>query len=221
MRIKKTITLLSLIGNAIILNAQVGIGTPNPTQKLHVEGNTRLNGNVYDGANQPGAAGQVLSSNGTKVQWANNTATIPSVSAVFPKTGSNLRWDETAYTGTTLTLPPGKWSVNVILLIDNNLAASNNAVGWFRTTFSDSATSSTSSTDILGSPLASGSLIGPSIYGLITGTIIISNTSGANKTYYLWKLFTTFSGPSSGSWLVDDFARGIAGEDQIIAFPMN
>lgn len=218
---KRKVNILFLAtGFCLNVNAQVGIGTTSPTQQLHVEGNTRLNGNIYDGSNVPGAAGQVLSSDGTKTQWVNNVNIVPAVSAVFPTTIQNLRWDATAYTGTTLTLPPGKWSVNVTLLLRSGNTTVNGAIGWFRTTFSDTTTSTTPSSDILKSTLASGSITGPSIYGLINGTIIINNTSGASKTYYLWKGNPTLFGTADGTWTLTNFGRGNA-EDQIIAFPMN
>ena len=33
----------------------VGIGTTNPTQKLHLDGNFRITGTIYDSLNQPGS----------------------------------------------------------------------------------------------------------------------------------------------------------------------
>ncbi len=63
----------------IILTTQastgnVGIGTVVPTQRLHVQGNMRLTGALYDSNNQPGAAGEVLVSTGTATAWQDPNA---------------------------------------------------------------------------------------------------------------------------------------------------
>jgi len=47
----------------------VGIGTPGPSQKLHVSGNLRVTGAYYDSANGAGTSGQILSSTGTGTAW--------------------------------------------------------------------------------------------------------------------------------------------------------
>ena len=61
-------------------SGQVGIGTTNPTQNLHVAGNARVTGAYYDSNNSPGTAGQVLSSTATGTDWvAAGTGTITGV----------------------------------------------------------------------------------------------------------------------------------------------
>ena len=47
----------------------VGIGTTLATQKLHVQGNVRIAGALYDVNNNVGTAGSVLSSTGSGVSW--------------------------------------------------------------------------------------------------------------------------------------------------------
>ncbi|MCD4736872.1 MAG: hypothetical protein K8R53_12580, partial [Bacteroidales bacterium] len=49
----------------------VGIGTSSPSQKLHVQGNMRLTGRLYDYYNSYGTPGQVLSSTGSGLDWIN------------------------------------------------------------------------------------------------------------------------------------------------------
>jgi len=57
--------------NAMIINSSgnVGIGTTSPTQLLHVAGNARITGAVYDSSNSAGSSGQVLSSTGSGTAW--------------------------------------------------------------------------------------------------------------------------------------------------------
>ena len=200
-----------------------GIGTNAPTQKLDVNGASRLRGQIYDNNNNAGANGQVLSTNSSgQVVWQNNVAITPAVTAVFPKTVQNMTWDQEGYTGTTLTLPPGKWSVQVAILIDTTISDAGYA-GWFRTSFSDSPASTSASSDFVGATKASGAITGPAQFGLVSGTVIIYNTSGASKTYYLVKqaYYPNIFGNAQGNWVVKNFGRGIASEDQIIAYPMN
>ena len=71
-------------GNALIINddtnqdstpfivnatGSVGIGTTNPTQKLHIQGDLRVTGGLYDSNNSVGTASSVLVSTGAGVSW--------------------------------------------------------------------------------------------------------------------------------------------------------
>ncbi len=50
----------------------VGIGTINPTQKLHLNGNFRITGTIYDSTNQPGDTNDILVKNATGgLSWVN------------------------------------------------------------------------------------------------------------------------------------------------------
>ena len=49
--------------------SNVGIGTTNPTQSLHVQGNVRITGGLYDSNDNVGSAGSVLSSTGSGLSW--------------------------------------------------------------------------------------------------------------------------------------------------------
>jgi len=53
----------------------VGIGTTDPSAKLHISGDIRLTGGFYDASNNIGTAGQILSSTGTGTSWV-DTSTI-------------------------------------------------------------------------------------------------------------------------------------------------
>jgi hypothetical protein len=212
---------------AVLGNGSIGMGTTTPTAKLDVNGRTRLRDQVYDNNNMTGISGQVLSTNAQgKVVWLNNVAITPARAAVFPRIDGSLT-SLTAQTrlGTTLTLPPGKWSIDVTLLLlkEGDSLVPGQAI-WVRLTFSDDASGTGSSTDIIGSKYASGSLIGPMTFGLINGTVIINNSSGADKTYYLTK---NQQNPYKWGANVDDnlqlknLGSGVQSEDQIVAYPMN
>ncbi|MFD2942221.1 hypothetical protein [Flavobacterium notoginsengisoli] len=95
------------------------------------------------------------------------------------------------YTKSKITLPVGKWLVTVNMLLTKYKTGvptwwtASNESWWVRTTFSDSSTAMAISPDIISrSTLISGLLPANSYYALMTGTLIINNTSGANKTYY-------------------------------------
>jgi hypothetical protein len=61
---------LQVTGGAYV-SGNLGIGTTNPTQTLHVQGNARITGAIRDSTGNPGTNGQVLQStgNGTGTEW--------------------------------------------------------------------------------------------------------------------------------------------------------
>jgi len=106
-------------------------------------------------------------------------------------------------TGTTITLPPGKWEVSVtqlIRLIDvstnpprqHESAITADTYAWVRSSFIDDPTATVVSSDIVGGVHISGMIRGPihpapdpaQTFGLMNGRIIIHNQSEADKTYY-------------------------------------
>ena len=52
----------------------VGIGTTNPSQTLHVQGNARVTGSLTDSTGNPGTSGQVLQSTVSGTQWTTAAA---------------------------------------------------------------------------------------------------------------------------------------------------
>jgi hypothetical protein len=65
---------LQVDGNSYV-SGNLGIGTTNPSQKLHINGDIRLTGTVYDSLNTPGNSGDVLvkTSLGT-IEWISQGA---------------------------------------------------------------------------------------------------------------------------------------------------
>jgi hypothetical protein len=59
---------LQVTGGAYV-SGNLGIGTTNPSQTLHVQGNARVTGSYYDSNNNVGTAGSVLSSTGSGTSW--------------------------------------------------------------------------------------------------------------------------------------------------------
>jgi hypothetical protein len=192
-------------------NDAIGIGTLDPVAKLDVAGTIR----IADGTQ---GANKVLTSDANGVgTWVTSTSITPAVSAVFPETTSGS-WTSGApiYTGTTLTLPPGKWSVQVSILIEG---PTGNSECWVRSSFCDTHTTYSPTGDLIGAGTASGYKAHNSGYGMLIGTLVINNSSPSDKTYYYW-------GGNSNAWGGDsfevrDFGRGTWWEDQIIAYPMN
>jgi hypothetical protein len=93
----------------------VGIGTTNPTQTLHVQGNARITGGLYDSNNNVGAASSVLISTGAGVSWSapssggatlNNSPSgtyYPTMSSAISGSFSTAFISSTALTFTTST----------------------------------------------------------------------------------------------------------------------
>ena len=73
-------------------NARLGIGTTSPSEKLHVSGNARITGAVYDSNNLSGTSGQVLSSTATGTAWisAGGAGTVTSIATSAPITGGTI-----------------------------------------------------------------------------------------------------------------------------------
>ena len=73
-------------------NARLGIGTTTPSEKLHVSGNARITGAVYDSNNLSGTSGQVLSSTATGTAWisAGGAGTVTSIATSAPITGGTI-----------------------------------------------------------------------------------------------------------------------------------
>jgi hypothetical protein len=197
----------------------VGIGAPAPSNLLHVNSGTSGAVRIVDGTQ---AAGRVLTSNATGVAtW--QPVGINNVVGTLSATGATITSTTGPYlqTGASITLPSGRYAVNVTMLLARFpiVLTANDSSFWVRSTFSDSPLASPMpSIYIEGSTLISGNLPGSNYYGLLTGTIIINNTSGGPLTfYYVGGNVVTFN--TTG--FITNFGGTLWEENNIIAYRLN
>lgn len=198
-------------------NVGIGAGTFTPTTKLDIRASSAGTGfRLVDGSQ---GANKVLQcdANGN-ASWVTNVAITPAVIGVRGSGAANT--SQNSYTGAYITLPNGKWSVFVSMLAQVSPQAGN---FWLRTGFSATTNASGLGADAVsgGPTLVSGYVRGDGSYTILSGTIIINNTSGGNKTYY-------YCTGATGAWNGGDvnavfinLGRDNLGENSIVAYPMN
>ncbi len=76
-------------------NQRIGIGTATPTQVLHISGNMRLTGGLYDMNNTQGTSGQVLKSNGSATYWTTDNNTTYSAGNDLDLSGTTFNIEPT------------------------------------------------------------------------------------------------------------------------------
>jgi hypothetical protein len=163
----------------------VGIGAPTPSNLLHVNSTTSGAVRIVDGTQ---ATGRVLTSNATGVgTW--QEIGINNVVGYISNVGVTINYNTGLYlqTGSYVSLPPGRYAVNVNMLMARAslVISPNDSSFWVRSTFSDSGLPNPSpSGDIIGSDLISGNHPGTSYYSMLTGTVIINNPGPFSKNYY-------------------------------------
>lgn len=196
----------------------VGIGIAVPSQPLDVNGTARLR--II-----PSAGGTVMltaDNDGVIRKQALPAASAPVIQAAFSANGVTLttaNWTSYNYTGTSITIPANsKYIINTTQLLTNFVLMPAGQSIWVRSSFSDSSTAFAFSPDIVGSNLMSGGW-GPSTkFGLLSGAIIINNTSSSAKTYYYWVGEVDSNGYTG---TVDQFGGAVWAENQLYAIPVN
>jgi hypothetical protein len=158
---------------------------------------------------QASNSGGIFTTDGTNASWQVRSPVV----GTLPASPSNITGTGTKYTGASITLPPGKWAVNVAfqMTVDNCSYT-------LRTVFSTSSSSLVHvvSPEVLGADQITA--YHPSgVYSPLTGTLLINNTSGAAKTYYFW-----VSGVVNvnGTLGITGFGRASWTENQILALPV-
>jgi len=202
--------------SGIYRTGNVGIGTTSftPSTKLDIRASTAGTGfRLVDGSQ---GANKVLQSDANgNASWATNVAITPAVIGTMGVGDALI--GENQYTGAFITLPNGKWSVSVSMLAATTFSGNY----WLRTGFSASSTSNGLGADGIGPTLVSGYVLGSSRLCMLLGTVIINNTSGANKTYYYWTGAVGTYDSGSSSVKFSNLGRNSYGENSIIAYPMN
>jgi hypothetical protein len=197
----------------------VGIGTTTPSRLIHVNSATSGAVRIVDGTQ---ASNRVLTSDATGVgTW--QAVGINNVVGALGAIGETINYLQGPYlqTGAVINLLPGKYAVNVNMLMARFpiVLTQANSFFWVRSTFSDSSgINPTPSADIVGSNLISGNLPGSSYYSLLTGTIIINNTSAFPKSY--WYVAGNVVTDNTIGYITN-FGSSFWAEDNIIAYRLN
>ncbi|AZA51577.1 hypothetical protein [Chryseobacterium sp. G0201] len=211
----------------ILPSGFTGILTGMPQRTLHVNGSLQITNELNVGGNgstpgSAGAAGEVLVSNGPGAapKWVLNTASKKPAIGVLGA-GTDITGITPKYTGTTITLPPGKWMVTSTMLLKMDNRNSEDDFGWLRSSLSNSPTTLAPSSDIVSmASLFSGGSTRYTPYALTGGNVLIENTSGAPKTYYYYYAWGEFTGGSTNKLFVS-FGGTYWGEDMLYAIPVN
>lgn len=210
---------------SITNTGNVGIGGMVPTERLHVDGKIR----IVDGTQ---SNNYFLASDANGVgTW--KPVVIQSIAGTIGTSGRTIPYNTVnyLYTGCFITLPPGKYSVSVTMLMQPSAVnpttggSPANSSFWLRSTFADINTLSgvapnqtgTPTPDIEGGTLASAGLVGPALYQMLIGTIIINNTSAGNKTYYYCAGNATAYNTTQS---IGGFGGSAWNENRIVAIPM-
>ncbi|MBX9784136.1 MAG: hypothetical protein K2X48_12675 [Chitinophagaceae bacterium] len=176
--------------------------------------------------------GRVLTSDAAgTATWTQFNSTQSVRTGSFGSTGANFDYSEmgsfpnagtSKYTTVQITLPPGRWVVFANLLINGTSLPAGGGI-FIRTYLAESATVATGTTDIVAGTggLISGNFSYSNTFSFASGQILVNNTSGANKTYFLWANGSrNTSAPSSGA-AVGALGSSFWGENQLFAIPMN
>ena len=226
----KIIFLISSFLFSSVLYSQtgkVGIGTNDPQSELHIKGSLRLDhpskGNGY--------LLQVFDNGSMK--WS---PLIPNavMGSIGNATGYSGDIPTNTYLNGNITLSPGKWLVKASLLIptDYNANATNNTSSSLRyddivirvsSYFTDSNTNANATSDYIpgGATKITGSLITPSMYGMVEGYALLENASTQNKTYYLWGKSDRTAVTSDPNILPLFKLSAFWGENRIYAYPIS
>jgi hypothetical protein len=199
---------------------KTGIGTLSPTATLHVQNTASTAVRVVDGTQ--GVNKRLTSDASGNASWLGLQlkaipGTLTSTIRTFTSYGTNQK--DSLYTGSSITLPPGKWMVSMGTTVgfgsDINIIGSDGSL-WCKLYLSDVPTGTGPITaDLLAA------ITGPRVTGVTMGrgmcknflkgqTAIFNNTT-ANKTYYVWARQEQFGTTTLSSGSGNAYWTGIFG----------
>ena len=185
-----------------------------------------------------GTNGQSLVTNGSGVLgWGNDKGTlgVMGAGATIPGTATGTYYN----TGSSITLPPGKFIVLVNMMLGatttpmSQTTANQPGSFFIKTFFANTSFGTTAGatmspalpqTNVTPDVVGNGKLISGSIsvgqpYNLLSGYVVINNTSGAYKTYYYWMGWVQMTNILSSNSL--SLIGGTNyGENSIVAIPV-
>lgn len=195
---------------AFVMNTQTG--------KVRYQDGTQANGRVLT-SDANGVASWTQLNSTQAVRVGNFGA---GVNFDFSEMGSFPSSGTAKYTTASITLPPGRWVIIANLLI-NCVALPAGGGIFIRTNLTESAVSSVGTSDVVPGTggLISGNFSYSNTFSFASGQILINNTTGANKTYYLWATCSrNGAAPATGA-AVGAIGSSFWQENQLIAIPMN
>ncbi|MCJ7933289.1 MAG: hypothetical protein MUW56_06530 [Chryseobacterium sp.] len=208
-------------------NGRVGIGTTAPTNVLDVRSATNGALKIVDGTQ---GVNKILTSDANGVAtWqraAANTATGTTSGGInIPFVADNTL----KYTGTNISLPPGKWMVTISQLIRLNGTLTADQKMFVRSTLSEDNVGigavATQSPDVSSRPtlmsfIARGPNTGLTLSDVAVGVIYVNNSSGNTKTYRYVAGSTVVYGPAASTSQLEGFGGGWS-ENSIFATAVN
>jgi len=127
-----------------------------------------------------------------------------------------VNWTSWQYLNSYIDLPPGKWIVYSVQLLNPTTVPTSGSV-WVRTKFSDHPSNGTTTADYVGNSFyISGLLPNSAKWSLVTGQIIINNTSGTTKRYYYHGSKEPYGGYNAD---LVNFSTTLWNENQLYALP--
>jgi len=213
--------------NDFVVNSSgnVGIGNVSPSTKLHVSSATSPAFRLADGTQ---GAGKVLKSDDSgNASWIKDNTSLPTIIATLGAgaTISAVTVDPNQNgtdTGTRITLPANsKYIVMCYMLVKTSATIPSTGYGWLQSTFTESATSNTHSSDIQGSYYISGAIIpNQDSYNMMNGAVVIQNSTSSPKTYY-YRVRLAYSKGMTAGTQIQSFGGNAWGENNIIAAGIN
>lgn len=178
------------------VNGNMGIGTNNPTKKLHINTSSGHSFILQDGTQRPGYSRVLTSDENGQGSWQVLGALpiiLISLDNTIPFLASEVIGSNYKYTGISMSLPPGIWLIDITIATARDTSVPNTGANDFnerlfsRSILSDSPTSISSTSDIYpgGSTSASGYLYAKNTgKSTLNGFLVINNSSASTKTYY-------------------------------------